>query len=254
MKKVLAAGIILLTMGFAVVAQQPAQQPASAPAPAHELYRIIFFKAAPGKLPDLIDAYKNAPLPDNVTPRPMVFRHQSGADWDLMVIYPLGAKAALDANAPAPSEAVRRFKERVMGDYAWHADTYASGPPLAVVQKALAMPPPNAAPAGSPGGLYLVEEDVALAGHHEALGKFLDRDMAAARAPGSVKFEHVQGDAWDFLVIFRYASWNEHAAAESDPAADDEARKQGFADAAAIGLEFRTHISAHHDTFASRVQ
>ena len=251
MKKALAAGIILLTLGFAPTGS--GQQPATAPAPAHELYRIIFFKAAPGKLPDLIDAYKNAPLPDNMTPRPMVFRHQSGDDWDLMVIYPLGAKASMDANAPAPSETMRKFKERVMGDYAWHADTYASGPPLEVVQRALAVPA-NAAQAGNPGGLYLVEDYVALAGHHDELGRFLDRDMAAARAGGSVKFEHVQGDAWDFLVIFRYASWNEYAAAETDPAADDDARKQGFADAEAIGLEFRTHISAHHDTFASRVQ
>ena len=250
MRKSLAVGSALLILEFAVMAQQPAQQPA----PAHELYRIIFFKAAPGKLPDLIDAYKNTLVPDNVTPRPMVFRHQSGADWDLMVIYPLGAKASLDANAPAPSEAVRRFKDRVMGDYAWHADTYASGPPLAVVQRALAVPPPIAAQAGNSGGLYLVEASVALAGHHDALGRFLDRDIAAARARGSVKFEHVQGEAWDFLVIFRYASWNEYAAAESDPAADDDARKQGFTDAEAIGLEFRTHISAHQDTFASRMQ
>jgi len=251
MKKTLAAGIALLIFGFAPTGS--GQQPASQPAPAHELYRIIFFKAAPGKLPDLIDAYKNAPVPDNMTPKPMVFRHQSGDDWDLMVVYPLGAKASMDANAPAPPEAMRKFKERVMGDYAWHADTYASGPPLDVVQRALAVPQ-SAAQAGNSGGLYLVEADVALAGHHEALGKFLDRDMAATRARGSVKFEHVQGEAWDFLVIFRYASWQEYAAAESDPAADDDARKQGFADASAIGLEFRTHISAHHDTFASRVQ
>lgn len=252
MKKTLGVAIALLICGFAPTGS--GQQPVSTPAPAHELYRIIFFKAAPGKLPDLIDAYKNAPLPDNMTPRPMVFRHQSGADWDLMVIYPLGARASMDANAPAPPEAVRRFKERVMGDYAWHADTYASGPPLAVVQRALAVPPPRAAQAGESGGLYLIEESVALAGHHDALGRFLDRDMAAARARGAVKFEHVQGDAWDFLLIFRYASWHEYAAAESDPAADDDARKQGFADAEAIGLEFRTHISSHHDTFASRVQ
>lgn len=251
MKKALAAGIILLTLGFAPTGS--GQQPATAPAPAHELYRIIFFKAAPGKLPDLIDAYKNAPLPDNMTPRPMVFRHQSGDDWDLMVIYPLGAKASMDANAPAPSETMRKFKERVMGDYAWHADTYASGPPLEVVQRALAVPA-NAAQAGNPGGLYLVEDYVALAGHHEELGKVIDRDRAAFRARGSVRFEHVQGAPWDFLVIYSFASWYEHAAAETDPAADDDARKQGFADAEAIGLEFRTHISAHHDTFANRVQ
>ena len=90
MKKALIAGMFVLTLGFALLAQQPAQ------APARELYRIHFFKAAPGKLPDLIDAYKNAPVPDAATPRPMAFRHQSGDDWDLMVIYPLGAKASME--------------------------------------------------------------------------------------------------------------------------------------------------------------
>ncbi|MGH9603198.1 MAG: hypothetical protein ACRD24_12510 [Terriglobales bacterium] len=57
--------------------------------PVRELYRVHFFKAAPGKLPDLLEAYRNAPVPDNVTPRPMVFRHMLGDDWDVMVIDPM---------------------------------------------------------------------------------------------------------------------------------------------------------------------
>src|SRR5262249_37548775 len=156
MKKLLLALTFLFSVGFALLAQQTTPPPA----PAHELYRIIFFKAAPGKLADLIDAYKNVPLPDASTPKPMRFRHKAGDDWDLTVLYPLGAKASMDANAPAPSEAVRKFKERVIADYSWHADTYASGPPLDVLQRALAVPA-NAAQAGNPGGLYLIEDYVA---------------------------------------------------------------------------------------------
>ncbi|MGH9579664.1 MAG: hypothetical protein ACRD2R_01615 [Terriglobales bacterium] len=219
-------------------------------APARELYRIHFFKAAPGRLPDLIEAYRNAPLPDNRTPRPLVFRHRMGDDWDVMVIYPLGAKASLDANpAPLPP-ALARFRERVMANYAWHTDTYASGPPLAEVEKALALP----AETEKSGGVYLAAHYTALAGHQQALADVLRRDMATA-APGSaVLFEHLQGASWDFLVMFRYASWQEWAAAESDPAADELARRQGFADTDAIGLELRQHMSAHHDNFLSRVQ
>ncbi len=224
-----------------------AQQQPSAP---RELYRIHFFKAAPGKLPDLLEAYRTAPVPDNVTPRPMVFHHQAGNDWDVMVIYPLGAKASLDANPPPLPEAIRKFRERVMSDYAWHTDTYASGPPLFEVQKALAVPQG----AEGSGGLYLVTDYMAIAGHYAAFNDLLKREMAAARSAGSVRFDHVQGDSWDFLVMYRYASWEEYAAAESDPQADDAARRQGFADAADIGLQLRQHMSAHHDNFVSRVQ
>ena len=237
---------LLLPGLFLTVAALAQQQEA----PARELYRIHFFKAAPGKLPDLVEAYRNAPLPDNRTPRPLVFRHRVGGDWDLMVIYPLGAKAGLDANPGPLPPALARFRERVMANYAWHTDTYASGPPLAEVEKALAVPE---AAKGS-GGVYLVEHYTALPGHQKALEDVLRRDLAIARAGSTVLLEHVQGASWDFLVAFRYASWQEWAAAETDPAADDLARRQGFADSDDIGLQLRQHMSAHQDNFLSRVQ
>lgn len=237
MKKLLLAMLFLASAAFAQ--NQPTR----------ELYRIHFFKAAPGKLPDLIEAYRNAPVPDNVTPRPMMFRHQLGDDWDVMVIYPLGAKASLDANpAPLP-EAVRRFRERVMADYAWHSDVYFSGPPLAEVQKALALPKDTAR-----GGVYVAAYYTALAGHHKALEDVLKRDQATARAGTTLLFEHVQGAPWEYLAIYRYASWLEWAAAESDSGADDRARSQGFADAEDIGLQLRLHAGSHHDNVLSREQ
>jgi hypothetical protein len=219
-----------------------AQQP---PTPSREVYRIHFFKAAPGRLPDLMDAYLSLPSPPNGH-GPMVFRHQSGDDWDLLVIYPQGTQAHIDAN-PTFTEEQRKLRERVMGDYIWHSDTYASGPPLADVEKALAVPK------DAKGGLYLVEDYTALNGHARQLEDVLIRDMASARAPGAVRFDHVQGAPWDFLVVFRYASWPEYAAAETDPGADEAARKQGFRDALEAGLVLRQHIAAHHDTFVSRI-
>ncbi len=232
---------VLLLLASTALAQTP---------PARELYRVHFFKAAPGKLPDLLEAYRNAPVPDNVTPRPLMFRHLLGDDWDVMVIYPLGAKASLDANpAPLP-EAMRRFRERVMADYAWHSDIYFSGPPLAEVQKALALPKE----AQGSGGVYVAAYYTALAGHHKALEDVLRRDQATARPGSALLFEHVQGAPWEYLAIYRYASWLELAAAESDSSADDRARAQGFADAADIGLQLRLHAGSHHDNVLGREQ
>jgi hypothetical protein len=224
-----------------------------APAPttsSREIYRIHFFKAAPGKLPDLLDAYLSLPAPPNGH-GPMIFRHQSGDDWDLLVIYSQGAQAHIDAN-PAYTEAQLKLRARVMGDYIWHTDTYASGPALAEVEKALALP--KDLPKDSKNGLYLVEDYTALNGHVTQLDDILTRDMASARAGGSVRFDHVQGAPWDFLVMYRYASWQDYVADETDPRADDAARKQGFKDSAQVAFALREHMAAHHDTFAGRIQ
>ena len=237
--------LFLLLAGSLAVAQQPPR----------EIYRVHFFKAAPGKLPDLIDAYKNYPAPDASSPRPLVFRHSEGADWDLLVIYPLGAQASLNANPAPPSDAMKSFRDRVMADYSWHVDTYAGGPPLAEVQKALNAPrdySENSA-ASSGAAVYEVEQFTALPGQHDALGQLLARDRAASGAAASVGFEHIMGDSWDYLQILRYNSWQELAAGESGSAADALARAQGFANADAVGLELRQHISAHQDTIAGRV-
>lgn len=231
---------------FLVISGSVAQTTPPPVASTHEIYRIHFFKAAPGRLPDLLDAYLSLPAPPNGQ-GPMVFRHQSGDDWDLLVIYPQGEQAHIDAN-PAYTEAQRKLRERVMGDYIWHSDTYASGPPLADVEKALTLPK------DAKGGLYLVNDYTALNGHVRQLDDVLTRDMASARAGGAVRFDHVQGVGWDFLVIFRYASWQEYVAAETDPGADDAARKQGFKDSAQVGFALREHMTAHHDTFVSRIQ
>ncbi len=214
-------------------------------APARELYRIHFFKAAPGKLPDLIDAYLHLPVPASA--RPLVFRHQSGDDWDLLVIYPHGEHETLDAD-PHFTDEQRKIRERIMGDYIWHSDTYATGPAVAEVQKALNQPK------GTTGGFYLVEDYTALNGHGKQLDDILIRDIASARAPGAVRFDHYQGAGWDFLVVFRYTSLQEYAAAEADPAADDLARKQGFKDSADVSFVLREHMAAHHDTLATRIE
>lgn len=211
--------------------------------PKREVYRIHFFKAGPGKLKDLIDAYVTMPpaLPGHES---MIFRHQSGDDWDLLVIYPQGEQAHVDAN-PNYTDAQLKLRARVMGDYIWHTDTYVTGPPLDEVKKALAP---------AKGGIFLVEDYRALDGHLSQLDNVITRDMASAGAHGVARFDHVQGAPWDFLVIFGYSSWQEYVAAENDPGADGAARMQGFKDSADVSFALREHIAAHHDTFVSRIE
>ena len=238
--KFLATLCLFLGLILPAFPQQPAGEAK------REVYRIHFFKAGPGKLKDLIDAYMTMP-PAPAGHESMIFRHQSGDDWDLLVVYPQGEQAHVDAN-PSYTDAQLKLRARVMGDYIWHTDTYVTGPPLAEVKKSLSLSQ------DAKGGLFLVEDYRALDGHLNKLDDLLTRDIASARAHGSVRFDHVQGAPWDFLVIFGYSSWQEYVAAENDPGADEAARKQGFKDSADVSFALREHIAAHHDTFVSRIE
>jgi len=235
MKMRLSSGIpfvaaVLLTATTAVA--QPSAQPQ---APALELYHIHISKAAPGKLPQLIDAYKSAPAPEAGEPQvtPIILRHRDGDEWDLITITPLGKQTTLTANAPP--QAVMDYYQRVGLLSDWHNDTFVVGPGWAVVQKALVVAK------GEP--VYVVTDYRALPGHRPQLRDVLDRN--AQDTPGrSVLFAHVEGASWNFLAITRYDSWAEMGAPPPQPAAGAPQDQ---------GLAIRDHLAVHHDTIATYV-
>lgn len=215
------------------VAQQPAQPQTQQPAPALELYHIHISKAAPGKLTELIDAYKKAPAPAADEPQvtPIMLRHRDGDEWDLITITPLGKQTTLTANAP--SQAIQDYYQRVRTLTDWHNDTFVVGPSWAVVQKALVVAK------GEP--VYVVTDYRALPGHREQLRAVLDRN--AQDTPGrNVLFAHVEGASWNFLNITRYDSWADMGAPPPQPPAGTAPQEQGLA--------IRDHMAVHHDTIA----
>lgn len=221
---------VLLTATTSV-AQQPAQ-----PAPALELYHIHISKAAPGKLPQLIEAYKSAPAPAADEPQvtPIILRHRDGDEWDLITITPLGKQTTLTVNAPP--QAIQDYYQRVGSLADWHNDTFVVGPSWAVVQKALVVAK------GEP--VYVVTDYRALPGHRPQLRAVLDRN--AQDTPGrSVLFVHAEGAAWNFLDITRYDSWADMGAPAPQPPAGTQPQDQGLA--------IRDHMAVHHDTIATYV-
>lgn len=222
---------ILLTATTAV-----AQQPAQPQAPASELYHVHISKAAPGKLTELIDAYKKGPAPAADEPQvtPIMLRHRDGDEWDLITITPLGKQTTLTANA-AP-QALQDYYQRVGSLTDWHNDTFVVGPSWAMVQKALVVAK------GEP--VYVVTDYRALPGHRPQLRQVLDRN--AQDTPGrNVLFAHVEGAAWNFLNITRYDSWAEMGAPPPQPPAGTQPQEQGLA--------IREHMAVHHDTIATYV-
>ena len=155
---------LLLTATISV-AQQPAQQPQQQ-APALELYHIHISKAAPGKLPQLIEAYQNAPAPEAGQPQvtPIILRHREGAEWDLITITPLGKQITLTASAPP--QGLMDYFTRLGPLSDWHSDTFVTGPAWAVVQKALV-------PAKDGQTVYVVSDYRSLAGHRPQLRQIL---------------------------------------------------------------------------------
>jgi hypothetical protein len=223
---------LLLTVATAV-GQQPAQQPQQQ-APAPELYHIHVVKAAPGKLPQLIEAYQNAPAPEAGQPQvtPIILRHREGSEWDLITITPLGKQVTLKADAPP--QAVQDYYTRLQPLSDWHGDTFVVGPSWAVVQKAL-VPAKGAQP------VYVVSDYRSLAGHRAQLRQILDR--TAQDTPGrSVIFAHVEGAPWNFLTVTSYDSWNAIGAPPPQPASGTSPQD--------AGLALREHMAVHHDTIA----
>jgi hypothetical protein len=223
--------VVFLLSASISVAQQPQPE-----APALELYHIHISKAAPGKLLQLIDAYKNGPAPEAGEPQvtPIILRHREGDEWDLITITPLGKQTTVSASAPP--QAVQDYYQRLAPLSDWHNDTFTVGPSWALVQKALV-------PAKDTQPVYVVSDYRSLPGHRAQLREVLDRN--AQNTPGrDVIFAHVEGAPWNFLTVTRYDSWAAVGAPPPQPASG--ARPEP-------GLPIREHMAVHHDTVAEYV-
>jgi hypothetical protein len=223
--------VAVLLLATALSAPTPAQT--QQPSAALELYHIHFAKAAPGKLPQLVEAYNNSPAPAANEPqfRPIILRHREGSEWDLLTITPLGRQVTISAETPP--QAIQDYYQRVAPLTDWHDDTFVVGPSWAVVQKNLL------ADKGEP--VYIVTDYRSLPGHRPQLRQVLDRG-AQDTPERSVLFAHVEGAPWNFLGITRYDSWAAMGAPPPQPPAGTAPQDQGLA--------MREHLAVHHDTIA----
>lgn len=233
---------------------QPRNQQATAVTDAQEVYHVHFVKAAPGKLPEMIDAYVNAPADPNASAPPLILRHVEGDDWDLLVLTPMGKEDKVTAGAPSTAD--MQFIQRTRPLRAMHTDTITVGPAWATTRAALATPNPGVQATGTSGGaptsaVYVVTTMRAQPGHRDQLEQVLRR--IAALDPGrTVTLQHLEGAAWDFATVTRYDSWAAFAENEATPDAQ-RLRAQSFRSADGPSLELREHLAEHHDTLAVRV-
>jgi hypothetical protein len=209
---------------------------AASPAARTDVYHVHFTHAAPGKTAALADALKqpapNAPMPGYS----IMFRHQNGDSWDYCVIQHMGTKATVEIAATAPPAAAAT---RDASD--WHTDTYVSGPSWADFAKAMGI---NEGAGKS--AIYIVSVYRALPGHREQLDTSVSTVSPGDPEAGSVVMQHLDGAAWTFLGIARYATWEDFVKSETSSLADQAKNTGGWA-------SLRDHASYHTDTLADRI-
>jgi hypothetical protein len=227
------ASLLLLVLSISAAPSALAQR---SPIARTEVYHVLFPKAVPGKAAQLADALKT---PDSSAPMKghfLVLRHQEGEDWDYAVVEHLGTKATVDAAAPPTPPAVRDL-------FAWHTDTFVTGPAWPVFARALGIDSASK-PTGS---VYVVSVYRAVAGHRDPLEAALSEPPGAGdKTAGLVLMQHLEGGPWQYLTITRYNSWADFGASESSNVAETGKGSGGW-------FQMREHASFHNDTVTDRI-
>ncbi len=212
------------------------------------LYRASLVQAAPGKLLELIDLYKDHAAREGTAP--IWMRHSQGDRWDLLILSPMRSYAEYYR----PEAIVARQKQDPGWDarrkalVAWEEDVFAWGPPETTIRKAFAA-----------SGFFHVEMFRALAGQRAELIKEREMENAYARAvkqPENFLFVRDQGASWDVFTIGCFRNLKHYAESADVPkeTSDAAAKAAGFESAAAIGPYLRRFISDHHDTLAVAIR
>jgi hypothetical protein len=201
------------------------------------VYHVHFTHAAPGKATALADALKQPAPTDPMPGHTVLLRHQNGDSWDYVAIQHLGTKAIVDAARPTPAPAAAAGRDA--SD--WHTDTYVSGPAWADFAKAMGI---NEGAGKS--AIYIVSVYRALPGHREQLDTSVSTVSPGDPAAGTVVMQHLEGAAWTFLGIARYATWEDFVKSETSSLADQAKNTGGWA-------SLRDHASYHTDTLADRI-
>jgi hypothetical protein len=200
---------------------------ASAQAANTDIYHVGFIKAAPGQAlaaaEQLLKQDPKAPMQGHF----VVLRHQEGDDWDFCVIEHVGTKATVEITPPAPPSSAPPVN-------AWHSDTFVVGPSWAEFQRVMGT---------TTGGVYIVSTQLAVPGHRDQLVATLNQVNSAAKVKSAqILFTHLEGAAWQYLSVTRYASWADLAADRATAASSKE------------WADVRMHSASHHDTIADRVK
>ena len=208
----------------------------------NSMYKTSIVRAAPGKLLDLIDYYKNeiAVARSSEYDEPVMMRHSQGDQWDLLVLQPI---MELD-NSMNPV-----YGNKYYDMIAWKEDIFGYGTEHQDFKNRI-----------NEGRYYHVEMFVSLAGKQNELLKEREMENQYLRLierPENLIFTRdMGGGKFDIFTIGIYKDIKHYAESADIPEdkKQEAAIKAGFEGADKIGTYLRTLINEHHDTLAGRVE
>jgi hypothetical protein len=223
------------------------------------LYRTSFVRAAPGKLLDLIQLYKDRMEVYDAAgdERPFWWRHTQGDQWDLMMIFPMknyteyySAKRIKKRNKAAEASGLSEeaFMKEFRACASWHEDIFVMGPDLKRVKKEF-----------KDTAYYHCEIFIALPGKFDELYEERKREniyQTGIGRPYNMIFVRDRGASWDMYTLGCYRS-QEHWAVPpeiSREQRDAAVRKAGFEKSGDIGPYMRTLILMHRDTMGVAIR
>ncbi len=225
----------------------------------NHLYKVAMLRAAPGRLPELIELLKEERdlLGDVDEPLPFWMRHSQGDQWDLLLLYPMGSfheyfEPQRTARRLASGERKGLWEEqlRLEADLltAWRDELFVRGPDPALLEQAF-----------SDNGYYHVEMMVSLAGRRRDLLEERRMENVYRRELGrplNFIFAREAGGPWDCFTLGFYQDILHFAEASSLPREEQEraARLAGFEGADHIGVYMRRLIQYHRDTLATAIR
>ena len=227
----------------------------AAPLQADYLYKTVLLRAAPGKLLNLIELYKNRMdfYEAAGDEKPFMMRHSQGDQWDLLLLFPIKnyrdyySTGRIESREMAAQKIQVDFERKFKEYVAWHEEVFVFGATLEEVKKAFA-------------GMrfFHVEMFIALPGKHDELYKQRQMEnsyLERLGRPQNLIFTHDQGAVWDIFTIGCYRDLKHFAESAdiSEEKEEEAARHAGFEAANRIGTYLRTLIHQHHDTLAVAV-
>ena len=227
------ASLLLIVLA---ISQGPSAFAQRAPTARTDVYHVLFAKAVPGKAAQLADALKTPDPSAAMKGHLLVLRHQEGEDWDYALIEHMGTKATVDAATPPTPSSVSDL-------FAWHTDTFVTGPPWSVFAHALGIDSASKTTAS----VYVVSVYRVVAGHRDPLESALSEPPGAGdKTAGLVLMQHLEGGPWQYLTVTRFNSWADFGASESSDTAETVKGSGGW-------FKMREHAAFHTDTVTDRI-
>jgi len=223
------------------------------------LYHVVFLRAAPGRILDLIELLKEERdlLADVNEPEPFWMRHTQGDQWDLLLLYPMGEfheyydperveRRMESGTQKGLSE--RQLKKEADLLTSWRDEMFVRGPEPEIVGALF-----------DENDFYHIEIFIALAGRRRDLLEERRMENHYHRElgrPQNLIFAREAGGPWDSFTLGFFRDLQHYADSRDVPAEEEDraARAAGFQGARYVGATMRRFILYHRDTLCVSIR